>query len=236
MYGGATVRATCRNDSLEHCARRIRVMIVDDQPATREALCLRISRLADMEVAGEAANVTEALNILKDTGPDTAIVSVHLSGGDGLELIKRFKAHNDRVRIVALSTLSEWFYAQRALRAGAMAYVTKDQKVDCVIEALREILAGKTYLSANVADNRSKATFLVEGEPLQPSPLESLSDRELEVFRLVGEGWTDREVASRLHLSPKTVATYRDRIRQKLGLRDRRELLRCAIHWATEIN
>jgi DNA-binding NarL/FixJ family response regulator len=215
------VRTTRIDDPRRVPLRRWRVVVVDEESAVREALTLRISRLPDLEVAGEAASAKQALKVLAHVTPDLVVISLHLSGVDGLELIKKIKAHNDRVRIIVLSARSDPFYAERALRAGAQAYVTKDQEVDRVIEAIRKVLAG----------NRWRLPFGVEPDR---QPLEKLSDRELEIFRSIGEGRPISEIASQLHLSPKTVATYRDRVRQKLSLSNTHELVCYAIRWSLE--
>lgn len=214
--------------------KRSRVLIVDDHPAVREALALRIGRQSDLEVCGEAADTSEALRLIAETEPDVAVVDISLQSGNGIDLIKRIKVRNDRVRLLVWSMHSESLYAERALRAGALGYITKDQATDRIIDAIRRVLEGKVWLSATMAERLLQRA--VGGEPPETkrSPLETLADRELEVFRLIGEGVKTAEIAERLHLSVKTVETYRDRIRQKLDLSDGTRLAHYATQWVLE--
>ncbi len=208
-----------------------RVLIVDDHPALREALALRIGRHPDLEVCGEAADAGEALRIIEETQPDVAVVDLSLKSGDGLDLIKRIKDRNHHIRMLVWSMHSESLYAERALRAGAMGYVNKDQATGTIIEAIRRVLEGKVWLSEAMAERMLRRAV----GPARPgntgSPLDTLADRELEVFRLIGEGMKTVEVAEQLHLSVKTVETYRDRIRFKLELRSGTELAHYATQW-----
>ena len=214
--------------------KRARVLIVDDHPAVREALASRIGRQRDLEVCGEAADMTEALRLVADTQPDLAVVDISLKTGNGIDLIKRIKDRSDRVRMLVWSMHSESLYAERALRAGALGYVNKDQATDKIIEAIRRVLEGKVYLSDAMAEKMLHRAVGGGQKEVTRSPLDVLADRELEVFRLIGEGVKTAEIAERLHLSVKTVETYRDRIRQKLDLRDGTELVRHAVQWVLE--
>jgi DNA-binding NarL/FixJ family response regulator len=214
--------------------RRTRVLIVDDHPAVREALALRIGRQPDLEVCGEAADMSEALCLIPDAEPDVAIVDISLRTGNGIDLIKRIKDRNDHIRILVWSMHSESLYAERALRAGALGYINKDQATDRIVEAIRRVLAGKVWLSETMAERLlHRAVGTVRAEAAR-SPLGALADRELEVFRLIGEGVKTADIAERLHLSVKTVETYRDRIRQKLGLSDGTKLALFATQWVLE--
>jgi DNA-binding NarL/FixJ family response regulator len=213
---------------------RARVLIVDDHPAVREALALRIGRQADLMVCGEAADTSEALRLLEDTGPDVAVVDISLKSGNGIDLIKRIKDRHDAVRIVVWSMHPEALYAERALRAGAMGYVNKDQATDVIVEAIRRARRGEVWLSEAMAQRMLKRSVGPGGQEVTRSPLDSLADRELEVFRLIGHGERTSEIAERLHLSIKTVETYRDRIRQKLDLADGTRLTRYATQWVLE--
>jgi len=208
------------------------VLIVDDHPAVREALALRISRQPDMKVCGEAADMRDALRLIADSEPDVAVVDISLKTGSGIDLIKRIKDRSDRVRILVWSMHSESLYAERALRAGALGYVNKDQATDRIVEAIRRVLAGKVWLSEVMAERLLQRSVGGSGE--DRSPLDVLADRELEVFRLIGEGVKTAEIAERLHLSVKTVETYRDRIRQKLDLSDGTKLVHYATQWVLE--
>jgi DNA-binding NarL/FixJ family response regulator len=213
---------------------RAKVLIVDDHPAVREALAIRIGRQGDLEVCGEAADMREALRLIADTRPEVAVVDISLKSGSGIDLIKRIKDRNDHVRLLVWSMHSESLYAERALRAGALGYVNKDQATDRIVEAIRHVLAGKVWLSEAMTE-RLLQRAVGEGRPeTMRSPLDALADRELEVFRLIGEGVKTMEIAERLNLSVKTVETYRDRIRQKLDLSDGTKLAHYATQWVLE--
>jgi len=214
--------------------KRAKILIVDDHPAVREALAMRISRQPDLEVCGEAADMTEALRLVADTQPDLAIVDISLKTGSGIDLIKRIKDRNDSVRMLVWSMHSESLYAERALRAGALGYINKDQATDKIIDAIRRVLEGKVYVSDEMAEKMlRRAVGAGRNEPMR-SPLDALADRELEVFRLIGQGVKTAAIAEQLHLSVKTVETYRDRIRKKLDLRDGTELAHYATQWVLE--
>jgi len=214
--------------------KRSRILIVDDHPAVREALASRIGRQPDLEVCGEAAEMSEALRLVADTQPDLAVVDISLKTGSGIDLIKRIKDRNDSVRMLVWSMHSESLYAERALRAGALGYINKDQATDKIIEAIRRVLEGKVYLSDAMAEKMLHRAVGVGREEVTRSPLDALADRELEVFRLIGHGVKTAEIAKQLHLSVKTVETYRDRIRQKLDLSDGTELAHYATQWVLE--
>ena len=215
-------------------SKRSRVLIVDDHPAVREALALRIGSQPDLEVCGEAADMSDALRLVTDTRPDVAVVDISLKTGNGIDLIKRIKDRNDCVRMLVWSMHSESLYAERALRAGALGYINKDQATDRIIEAIRRVLEGKVWLSETLAERMLQRAVGGRGQEITRSPLDVLADRELEVFRLIGGGVKTAEIAERLHLSVKTVETYRERIRQKLDLADGTELARYATQWLLE--
>jgi DNA-binding NarL/FixJ family response regulator len=211
-----------------------RVLIVDDHPAVREALATRIATQPDLAVCGEAADLAEALQIAAATDPDVAVIDIGLKTASGIELIKRLKARNDKVRMVVWSMYSEELYAERALRAGAMAYLTKEKGSGQIIDAIREVLAGNVYLSASMTRKLLKRTVGQGPQDSGRAGMDALSDRELEVFRLIGQGLKTQEIAAQMHLSVNTVETYRDRIRAKLHLSDGLELARCALQAALE--
>jgi DNA-binding NarL/FixJ family response regulator len=214
--------------------QRARVLIVDDHPAVREALAIRIGRQRDLEVCGEAADASSALRLVGETRPQVAVVDISLKSGDGLDLIKRIKDRDHEVRILVCSMHSESLYAERALRAGALGYINKDQATDRIVDAIRRVRQGKIYLSDEMAERIMHRAVGGSNKDLTRSPVDALADRELEVFRLVGAGVKTTEIASRLHLSVKTVETYRDRIRQKLGLSDGARLAHYATQWMTQ--
>ncbi|HSQ56512.1 MAG TPA: response regulator transcription factor [Gemmata sp.] len=213
---------------------RTRVLIVDDHPAVREALALRIGRQSDMEVCGEAADMIAALRLLAETEPDVAVVDISLKSGSGIDLIKRIRDRNNHVRILVWSMHSESLYAERALRAGALGYVNKDQATDTIVEAIRRVLEGRVWLSEAMTERMLQRNIGTKRDEAARSPLDVLADRELEVFRLVGQGLKTAEIAERLHLSVKTIETYRDRIRQKLDISDGTKLARVATEWVLE--
>ncbi|MDR3635125.1 MAG: response regulator transcription factor [Isosphaeraceae bacterium] len=214
--------------------KRARVLIVDDHPAVREALAMRIERQSDLEVCGEADDLSEALRLVTETQPDVAVVDISLKTGCGIDLIKRIKDRNNSVRMLVWSTHSESLYAERALRAGALGYITKDQATDKIVEGIRRVLESKVYLSDPMVQTMLHRSIGAGREDVAQSPLAALANRELEVFRLIGRGVKTAEIAERLHLSVKTIETYRDRIREKLDLNDGTELAHYATKWMLE--
>ena len=214
--------------------KRSRVLIVDDHPAVREALALRIGRQSDLEVCGEAADMSEALKLVAETRPDVAVVDISLKTSNGIDLIKRIKDRDDRVRMLVWSMHSESLYAERALRAGALGYINKDQATDRIIEAIRRVLEGKVWLSEALAERMLQRAVGAGRKEVTRSPVDALANRELEVFRLIGQGVKTADIADRLHLSVKTIETYRDRIRQKLNLSDGTKLAHYAVQWMVE--
>ncbi len=213
--------------------KRARILIVDDHPAIREALAMRIGRHPDLEVCGEAADLSEALRLVADTQPDAAVIDISLKTRCGIDLIERIKERNDPVRILVWSTHSESLYAERALRAGAMGYINKDQATEKIVEAIRRVLEGKVYLSEAMTEAMLQRA-VGQREEVTRSPLDALANRELEVFRLIAQGIKTAEIAEQLHVSVKTIETYRDRIRQKLDLSDGAELAHYATKWMLE--
>lgn len=211
---------------------RSRILIVDDHPPLREALAARIGRQSDLQVCGEAADLAEALRLVASVRPDVVVVDITLKDGNGIELVKRLKSRDDRVRVLVWSMHAESLYAERALRAGALGYITKDQETNLIIEAIRRVRDGKTWLSETM---NQRLLLRNLGQDRQGrSPVDMLADRELEVFRLIGEGMKTSEIATRLHLSVKTVETYRDRIRQKLEISDGTKLAHFATQWVMQ--
>ena len=211
-----------------------RVLIVDDHPAVREALALRISRHTDLVVCGEAAELAEALQLVSSTKPDVAVIDIGLKKGNGLDLIKRIKSRDDPVRMLVWSMYQESLYAERVLQAGALGYINKEQATEKIVDAIRRVLEGKIYLSEAMTE---KLLVRIHGGTTLGQgfrPEERLSDRELEVFRLIGDGLETQQIAVQLNVSPKTVETYRFRIKEKLSLEDGKALLRRAILWVEE--
>jgi DNA-binding NarL/FixJ family response regulator len=209
---------------------------VDDHPLVREGLTARINRQADLTVCGEAAEEAEAVERIKAAQPDVVIVDLSLQSGNGLDLIKKITARGGGPKMLVSSMYDETLYAERAVRAGAMGYINKQEMPEKVLEAIRRVLAGRMYLSAQMTERLLKrAVGDTPGKGLTaPSSMERLSDRELEVFRLIGQGKSTSGIAKALHLSVKTVETHRENIKNKLDLANASELAREALIWAME--
>jgi len=210
-----------------------RLMIVDDQPIVRRGLVSLFSREPDFDVCGEAASSTEALQVFRETRPQVVIVEVMLQNGSGLELIREFSTIDPSVDVLVCSMHDETLYAERVLRAGAKGFVSKTEPTDRIVNAVRRVLEGRIYLSEHMTDRMLSRTVGSTGG-VDRSPIETLSDRELEVFEQVGRGVTTRRIAEKLHLSPKTVETYRENIKCKLNLRNAMELTQHAVQWVLE--
>ncbi|QDV35222.1 response regulator transcription factor [Tautonia plasticadhaerens] len=212
-----------------------RVLIVDDHPAVREGLGFRIARCPDLVVCGEAADVAEALDQAERARPDVSVIDIALGTGSGIDLIRRLRARDPSSRTLVWSMYPESLYAERALRAGAMGYITKQEATGRIIEAIRRVHRGEIFLS-DAAAGRLIRRVVGRGVEVPASPTleESLSDRELEVLRQIGAGHTTAETARCLHLSVHTVDTYRQRIKAKLALRNASELARVATQWVLE--
>jgi DNA-binding NarL/FixJ family response regulator len=210
------------------------VLIVDDHPAVREALAIRIAQTPDLELCGQAADMAEALRLVDQLKPDIAVVDISLKGGDGIDLIKRVRKRNEKVRTLVWSMYGEDLYAERALRAGADGYITKEHATGDIVAAIRDVLAGKLYLSLATGEKLLQRAVGRRKRAGQQLPIDALSDRELEVLRLIGQGVKTDQIAAQLHLSVRTVWTYRDRIRDKLQLRDAVDLVRYATRWMME--
>lgn len=209
-----------------------RILIVDDHPLVREGLTSRIQAQPDLEVCGEASGVSEAVDCLA-ANPDLVIVDILLAEGNGMELIKKIRERAPRVRILVVSTFDESLYAERALRAGAHGYINKRELQDSVLDAIRAVLAGGSYLSSKVT-HISNGPSIHESDEKGSDPVERLSNRELEVFRLIGEGHATRAIADQLHLSIHTIDTHREKLRRKLGLKNGTELMQRAVQWVLE--
>ena len=214
-------------------SQAIKILIVDDHPAVREALCTRISLHPDLTTCGQAAEVVEALRLCAETKPSIVITDISLKKSDGIDLIKRIKAREPEMRILVWSMHDERVYAERAMRAGANGYITKEQATEQIIDAIRQVLSGRVYLSPLMREFLLARTTDNGGRDQYRTPTDQLTDRELEVFRLIGEGKKTQDIAEQLHVSVKTVETHRDRIKKKLHLKDANELLRRAVLWVT---
>ncbi len=211
---------------------RHKVLIVDDHPIVRHGLAELIARQPDLEVCGDAADVPEALRQVEAQRPDVAVIDISLEGGNGIELIGKIKALYPGVKMLVSSMHDEKVFAGRALRAGALGYISKRESIRKVIDALRQILRGEIYLSTQMANRLlHRAAF---GEPLDQHPTEVLSNRELEVFEMTGHGMTTQQIAHKLGISPRTVETHRKNIKTKLRLANSAQLTRAACQWVNE--
>ena len=211
-------------------ATRKRLLIVDDHPIVRQGLVQLVEKQPDLEVVGQAENAQQAMEHIQRGGVDLAVVDLSLPGLSGIELIKQIKMHDETIDVLVLSMHDQLFYAERALRAGATGYVMKQEPIETVVEAVRKLFSGEVYVSRPVA-NRLLHRF-VGGQAGRPVPLvDRLSDRELEVFQLIGQGYSTREVAELLHLSIKTIESYRANIKDKLQLKNAAELMQHAVQW-----
>lgn len=209
---------------------RVRIFIVDDHPLVREWLASLLRLQPDLEVCGEAGDPAAALASMTARPPDVAIVDLSLTRGSGLELIKSLRDQLPEVRVLVLSMHEELSDVERALRAGARGYVMKRESTGQIVAAIREVHAGRVYADAAVLAGLADR-FVGRSPGSGPVTPESLSDRELDVFRRLGEGHSTRRIADDLRLSLKTVQTYYARIREKLGLADAAELMRAAVRW-----
>jgi len=212
-------------------SQRIRILIVDDHPVVRDGLAAQFALQPDLEVCGEADDVACALELVKSMKPDVAIVDVSLKSGNGIDLIKRIRTHQLPVRILVWSMYAEEIYAERALDAGAQGYVHKGRATREIHDALRTILAGDIYLSAE--QSKRMLVRMANGQK-KPSAIDELSNRELEVFIAMGQGRTTDMIASRLKISSKTVETYRAHIKTKLGVANITELIQRAAIWIAD--
>jgi len=213
-----------------HSAKH-RVFLVDDHPITREGLARLINHETDMEVCGQVGTAAKAMAEIELLKPDLVVVDVSLTNGaSGLELIKDLAARHPRLRMLTLSTHDEVLYAERALRAGAKGYVMKQEATPKVMAAIRQVLHGGVYLS-EAMNNRVLHKMTQTGAVPTATEIEQLSDRELEVYRLIGRGHGTRQIADELHLSISTVETYRTHIKDKLHLASAPELVRRAVEW-----
>jgi len=211
-------------------AENKQVFLVDDHPLVREWLTNLINKRPDLRVCGEAGSAPEALRLIGELQPDIAIVDITLASGSGLELIKDLQLQQPGVAVLVLTMHDESIYALRALRAGARGYIMKCEATQKVIQAIRTVLAGKLFVSERVT--AQMAEKFAEPRPAKTgSPVELLSDRELEVFQLLGRGQGTRQIAEQMHISFKTVQAFCARIKDKLELDNVNELLREAVRW-----
>ena len=220
-----TERSTARSPQA-----RYRVLVVDDHPIVRQGLALMIDQEPDLQVCGEAEEAHSALEAIAATQPDVVLLDISLPGPDGIELLKTIRSTDPALPVLVLSMHDESVYAERAIRAGANGYIMKQEATENVLVALRRILRRHMYVSDRVASTMLRQIASGTGKKTRGA-IERLSDRELEVFRLIGEGHGTRQIAEELHLSVKTVESYQAHIKEKLALQRSRDLVQRAIEW-----
>lgn len=209
---------------------RIKILIVDDHPILRKGLAMVINQEQDLVVAGEAENAQAALKMIDSVNPDLAIVDLSLPGIDGIELIKTMKLKYKDLPSLVVSMHDESIYAERALRAGARGYIMKQEAVEKVLVAIRRVVKGEIFVSDKIT-TKMLETLILSDDKKVSSPVDLLSNRELTVFRLIGQGFKTSQIASELHLSVKTVESYRSHIKDKLKLDTGTDLMKYAIQW-----
>lgn len=214
-------------------SRTYRVLVVDDHPMFRHGICALINAESDLTVCGEAGTAAAALAAMRHHQPDIALVDISMPGTNGIELLKSMRAEFPKMAILVISMHDESLYALRALRAGALGYVMKIEALDSMLLAIRKVLAGEPYLSPRFSDRLIFKAVKSVDDTLD-SPVDKLSDRELEVLTLMGRGFGAQDIANELHLSVKTIETHRAHIKEKLGCTDSREMVRFAIEWVAQ--
>ena len=208
-----------------------RILIVDDHPLVRTGFAQLIGDCPDLEVCGEAGDMAEALKQIDATSPDLAIIDLSLAGGSGLDLIEHIKSRNKDILMLVASMHDETLYAERVLAAGARGYINKQEAQDSIIQAIRQVLAGKVYLSQQMTERLLSGMVDSHNEKRD---IDALSNRELQVFELIGRGVSTSHMAEQLNLSIKTIETHQAHIKKKLGLGSAHELAQRAIRWVME--
>jgi len=208
-----------------------RIFVVDDHPLIREGLAAQLANQPNMQLCGEAEDIAEAISRIADVEPDLVIVDISLKNGNGIDLVKRLKAKDPSLVILVWSMHPENLYAERALRAGARGYVSKSKSASHIMEAVLTVLDGRTYLSPELSEKLLGRVVGGGQKEISTSGVETLTDRELETFEHLGHGLTTQQVASKMHVSRKTVETYRARIKEKLGLTNATELIQHSVQW-----
>lgn len=209
------------------------VLIVDDHPLLRDGLKTLVSAEPDLNVCGETGSVREAADLVRDLEPNLVLLDITLEDGNGLDLIHRLHGRHPDVRFLICSMRDESLYAERSIACGAHGFISKGEPSSHILEAIRQVLAGKRYLSAQVVEHIVNG-FAHQKQPESGRSIDSLSNRELEVFWLIGQGLSTHEVAKRLTISVKTVETHREKIKRKLGLTSAGELMRHAVQFNLE--
>jgi DNA-binding NarL/FixJ family response regulator len=211
-----------------------RILIVDDHPIVQQGLSSLLSQEPDFEVCGATDDVPSAIKLIDKTKPHVVTIDISLASGSGLDLVRRIAKRDQSIRMLVCSLYDETLYAERALHAGALGYVNKHEATRTIVEAIRQVLDDKVYLSDRMTERLAHRLIGGRGKKEVRPAVEALSDRELEVFAMIGKGLTSAEIAGKLHLGIKTVDTYRCRIKQKLKLTNMAQLARDAAQWVLE--
>ena len=212
-----------------------RIYLVDDHPLMRKGIAMTLEMETDFVVCGQAESAEQAISDIPVAKPDFVVVDISLPGMNGIELIKHLKAIDPSLLMLVVSRHDEDMYAERAIKAGARGYLMKMEAGDVIVNAIRRILKGQIYLSEEL-NNKLLMGIVMGGQIGRSSPLEVLSDRELEVFELIGNGSTTRDIAERMHISIKTVESYRTRIKTKFDITNGNELIKQAVQWVSSEN
>lgn len=210
--------------------RRPRVLLVDDQPITCYGLAALIRQQPDLEVCGWADDASTGLDLLQKLEPDLAVVDISRNGASAIDFVKNALAMRPRLQVLMLSSYDEQLYAPRAFRAGARGYIMKHEPIQQIVEAMRRIRDGGVYISPGLKEDLAERALLNHSSEVE-DPIGQLSDREVQVFELIGDGYTTRQIARRLCLSVKTIDSHRDHLKAKLQVNDAPALLQRAIHW-----
>lgn len=216
---------------MNETAKQYRVLVVDDHPIVQRGFAQLINQEPDITVCAEAEDIAEAVTALEACHPDLVIVDIVLKNANGLELLKRLPSLAPETKALVVSMHDEQIYAERVLRAGARGYVMKQEADEVIVTAIRRVLQGGIYVSDQV-NERILMNFAQNQARFEASPVEFLTDRELEVFELIGQGISTRQIGERLSISIKTVETYRARIKEKLRLESGAELVQTSVEWA----
>jgi len=212
-----------------------RIFIVDDHPVFCLGMTELINKEADLEVVGSEETAAAAIEVIEKMRPDLVIVDISLKDSDGIDLVREISRRHPELPTLVLSMYDESLYAERAMLAGASGYIMKQEAIPAVVKAIRHVLDGNLYASEKVKEKVFQRMVSRKKRPDEKSPLELLTNRELEVFRLIGNGLSTKEITEQMHVSHKTVGTYRENIKNKLGLKHYTELVKFAVHWSRQM-
>jgi DNA-binding NarL/FixJ family response regulator len=221
-------------NSADPPSKTFKILLVDDHPVFCLGMSELINKEKDLIVCGNRPDAAGALEAIEELQPDLVIIDISLKDSNGIDLVEQIACEYPKLLVLVLSMYDESLYAQRALFSGAKGYIMKQKAVEQVVEAIRQVIKGEIYASQNIKDQVFKQLIYPQKSD-GISPLNSLTNRELEVFRLIGEGLSSKEIARRLHLSIKTIGTHRENIKEKLQLKHHTELIKVAVHWSDKI-